>query len=210
MVRSKSLPEQLGFLDAFDREIQVRETAHLPSEIKQGIALYMNMLGQFDAAMRTVDLTAAEKIYDEAHRLAVKLNKGEPGIIAEDDSPGNVLARETAAPAGTAPLWGQTGDFVITIGTMRVRIELDGIMGIGLLMPSFSANAIDFDRPFLSHTGYRSFYGLRAAPDPGMSVVDWVTAIVTAYVHTDCKRGLVAIDDRYRKVFTTLPGPTLP
>jgi len=50
---------------------------------------------------------------------------------------------------------------------MRARIELDGIFGITgsiCFWPGFSARAVDYDRPFLSQTGYRSFLGIYADP----------------------------------------------
>ncbi|TPV98735.1 MAG: hypothetical protein USCAAHI_01823 [Beijerinckiaceae bacterium] len=31
----------------------------------------------------------------------------------------------------TLPLWGQTGELIVTVGAMRVRIELQGMFGIG-------------------------------------------------------------------------------
>lgn len=52
-------------------------------------------------------------------------------ILADDDAPGCVLARETAVQAEDVPRWGQTGIFVIEIGGMAVQIEMNGLFGIG-------------------------------------------------------------------------------
>lgn len=43
---------------------------------------------------------------------------------------------------------------------MRVRVRMDGFFGIGaeyLDYMNFSANAVEWNKPFLSETGYRSF-----------------------------------------------------
>src|SRR5690606_16264225 len=108
--------------------------------------------------------------------LALRLNDGEPGILAHEGAPGRVLTRETAAPSGTVPLWGQEGDFIITVGRMRVRIALDGLFGIAssfAFWPGFAAHAVDYDRPFISQTDYRSFLGIHAAPVPDLTPDDF-------------------------------------
>ncbi|CAN7602484.1 hypothetical protein [Pararhizobium sp. LjRoot238] len=43
-----------------------------------------------------------------------------------------MLARLTAAETGKVPLWGQTGNFVVTVRDARVRAEMDGMFGIGV------------------------------------------------------------------------------
>ena len=44
-------------------------------------------------------------------------------------------------------MWGQTGDFTIDVNGMPVRIEQEGIFGIGASMsptPGFSTRAVDY------------------------------------------------------------------
>jgi hypothetical protein len=46
---------------------------------------------------------------------------------------------------------------------MRIRIEMDGVFGVSacnLAWLGLSADAVEYDRPFLSETGYRSLLGL--------------------------------------------------
>ncbi len=103
----------------------------------------------------------------EARSLALRLNGGERGILADEDAPGCVLERESAAPPGAVPLWGQKGAFIVTVAGMRVRVALHGVFGIGSwsgFWPGFAAHAVDWDKPFLSETGYRSFLGIYAPP----------------------------------------------
>ena len=70
------------------------------------------------------------------------------------------------------PLWGQAGEFTVTVDAMRVRIEIKGMFGIGstfCLFPGFYARAVDMDRPFLSETGFRSFLGVSGDLVPGLT-----------------------------------------
>lgn len=56
----------------------------------------------------------------------------------------------------------QAGRFLIEVNIMRVRIDMDGIFGIGArFMPwmNVSANAVGWDKPFLSETGPAALWG---------------------------------------------------
>ena len=109
------------------------------------------------------------------------------------------------APALTpdaVPQWGQTGDFAIIVNGMAVRIEIDGLFGLGgtfRYWPGLAARAVDCDRPFLSKTGYRSFHGIGADPAPGLSPDEFAVNVIAAHVERELKGRLVPIDSRYRK-----------
>ena len=179
-----------------------RETAHLPATMEEGIPFFRLLIRQHHAAMLAADVDTVMRLRKEADLLAVRLNGGEPGILADDDAPGCVLARQTAAAPGAVPLWGQSGDFIVTVGTMKVRIELDGIFGIAsgfCYWPGFAAHAVEYDRPFLSETGYRSFLGIHAEPAPGLTPDAFAAKVIAAHVARECKGRLLAIAPRYRK-----------
>jgi len=183
-----------------ERELE-RETAHLPSTMAEALPFYRGLIETHHAAMLAAAGDEVLHIRDEARKLALRLNRGEPGILAGDDAPGCILERDTAAASGTVPLWGQAGDFTVTAGTMRVRIELDGMFGIGgryLLWPGFSAHAVDYGRPFLSETGYRSFIGIHAPFVPGMTPDAFAREIIAAHVARELKGRLLAIEREYR------------
>jgi hypothetical protein len=113
-----------------------------------------------------------------------------------------MLETLTAAEPGAIPLWGQTGGFTVDIRSVRVRIEMFGIFGIGacyMAWPNFSARAVDWNRPFISETGYRSFMGLNAPPEPGLTAETFATAILEAYVARSLKGRMVAIESRWHK-----------
>lgn len=100
-----------------------RETAHLPGTFAEALPFYRTLIERHHAAMIAVDVDETMRLRDEAHKLALRLNDGKPGILAHDDAPGYVLERETAVVPGAVPLWGQTGDFIIIVDAIRVRIE---------------------------------------------------------------------------------------
>lgn len=199
---------QLGF-DALLNEAEAanaalrleRETGHLPGTYGEAIPFYRNLIERHHAAMLTADVEAVMRMREEAHSLALRLNGGEPGILAHDDAQGYVLARETAAPQGSVPLWGQDGSFVVGVDRMRVQIEMDGMFGIGstaMFWPGFAARAVDLDAPFLSETGYRSFLGLAAAPSSGMTPDSFAREAIATHVRRALGGKLVLIEPQYR------------
>jgi len=179
-----------------------RETAHLPGTMEEAIPFYRLLIRQHHAAVLAADADKVTQLRREAKNLALRLNDGEPGILAHEDAPGYVLARESAAPSGTVPLWGQDGDFIITVGKMRVRIELDGLFGIAssvAFWPGFAAHAVDLDRPFISETGYRSFLGIYAEPVPDLTPDAFTAKVIAAHIERELKGRLVPIAPQYRE-----------
>lgn len=196
----KTLPAdtaQLGF-DSFLAEADTinkaaafeRTHGHLPGTMEEAIPLYRDLIDKHHAAMLAADLNTVMALREEAAKLALKLNNGGPGILAGPDAPGCMLASLTDAPDGTGPLWGQTGSFVITVDSMRVRIDMDGLFGIGAQFSpwiNFGAHAVDWDKAFLSETGYRSFTRLHSALVPGLTPDTFAAEAISDYVKTSLK-----------------------
>jgi hypothetical protein len=176
---------------ATNRERQIeREAGHLPGTLAEALPYYRELIESHHAAMLAADASETLRLREGAYMLANWLGQGDPGILADDDSPGCRLDRETRAEPGSTPMWGQRGDFCIAVGDMRVRVEMDGIFGIGMLSgfwPGFSAHAVEPDLPFLSETGYRSFLGVHADPVPGLAPQVFVREILAAYVARELK-----------------------
>lgn len=201
-------PEQLGFdtliAEADSANARQRfecEIAHLPSVFDEAVPYFRLLIRQHHAAMLEADHDRVFALRAEAHALAVKLNQGNPGILASTDAPGCMLERLMAATADVLPLWGQQAEFVINVRGMTVRIKLDGLFGIGasiMFWPGFAAHAVDLRRSFLSETGYRSFLGLTAAPVPSLLPQEFAEKVVCAYVQNELEGKLVAIQARYR------------
>ncbi len=202
-------PSQLGFdallieAETVNREaVLERRLAHLPNAMLEPVPIYRAILDKHHAAMLAGDLEAALQLREEAHDLALLLNKGEPGILAGPDAPGCMLEGLTAADDGIVPLWGQTGSFVVDVQGMSVRIDMGGIFGIGSRYcpwVNFSVHAVDWNRPFLSETGYRSFMGVQAALVPGMTPDAFATEVINAHVQKELKGRLRALSPQYRE-----------
>jgi hypothetical protein len=185
-----------------------RELAHLPGAMDEALPFFRALMERHHAAMLAGLESEAMELREEADRLATKLNGYEPGIIANDDAPGCVLERLTRAKDGTVPLWGQTGTFEITHGGMRVQIEMDGIFGVASnVFPwlGFAAHAVEWGKPFLSETGYRSFIGLRAGLQPGMTPDSFAREIIALHVARELKGKLLAIKQEYRERHEAVP-----
>lgn len=178
-----------------------RAIGHLPSSLEAALPYYRDLITRHHAATLAGDGKIASALREEAHHLALRLNHGEPGILAGPDAPGCKLADLTAAEHGTIPAWGQQGQFILEVAGIRVLIKLSGLYGLGArFMPylSFSAHALDWDRPFLSETGYRSFMGVNAALTPGLAPDVFAREVITSHVATTLKGRLVPVSHRHR------------
>lgn len=200
--------EQLGF-DALLTEAHTdnaarlfdRETAHLPDNMATAIPFYRALLDDHHTAMMAANLDHVTALRREARNLAIKLNGGASmGIIADEDAPGCVLARETAAAPGDVPIWGQEGDFTIHIHGAPVRIEMEGLFGIASSSHwlGFSTHAIDWDRPFISETGYRSFLGCVIEIAPNIAPDAFCARIIKAHISQEFDGRLVTIIEYHR------------
>lgn len=196
--------EQLGFdvllnSAAADNEQrrQDRASAHLPGTMAEAIPFLSALIDRHHAAMLAGDAATVERLREKAHQLAFKLNGYEPGILADHDAPGYVLDRLKRAREGAVPKWGQSGTFTVECRGMRVRIEMDGLFGIGashMAWLGFAAHAVEKTKPFLSDTGYRSFLGAGGGTlEPGYTPDTFAAGIIAAYVEREPKGRLVRI-----------------
>jgi hypothetical protein len=213
----RHLPQaaQLGFNSLLDEAEEAnttralaKELAHLPGNMEEALPFYRALIERHHAAMLAGSERETMEVREEADRLATKLNNYERGIIAGDDAPGCVLERLTRAKDGTVPLWGQTGSFEIMHGAMRVQIEMEGIFGVASnVFPwlGFAAHAIEWNKPFLSETGYRSFIGLRGGLQPGMTPDSFAREIIALHVARELKGKLLAIKAEYRERHEAAP-----
>lgn len=195
--------EQLGFeallttaaADNAQRK-EERACAHLPGTMPEAVPFLNALIDRHHTAMLAGDAGMVERLREEAHRLAFKLNDYEPGILADDNAPGSVLERLTRAPEGTVPRWGQSGTFMVDCPGMRVRIDMDGLFGIAWHSSwlGFAAHAVNWDAPFLSETGYRSFLGVGGPLRPGHTPETFAAAMIAAHVRVELKGKLRKIE----------------
>lgn len=208
MARHAIQPNQLGFdtllaeAEETNRRSAVeREYGHLPASMDEAVLYFKELLDRHHVAMLAADVGETMAVREKADALALRLNDGDPGILAGPDAPGCRLARLTKAPENMVPLWGQAGSFILSIDGMRVRIETDGIFGIGsgaAFWQGFSAHAVDWTKPFISETGYRSFLGVHAEPVQGMTFDAFAAEAIRHHLRAALKGRPVAIADRYR------------
>lgn len=218
--RAAADPSQLGFdllLAETGKANQAaalnRAIGHLPSSLDAALPFYRDLIARHHEAMLAGDGKAAIALREEAGHLALRLNHGEPGILAGPDAPGCKLADHTAAEPGTIPAWGQQGEFIVDIAGMRVLIKLCGLFGIGarfMSYLSFSTHAVDWDQPFLSETGYRSFMDINAALVPDLTPDAFAREVITTHVATALKGKLVPISPRYRPTEARSATPPAP
>jgi hypothetical protein len=173
-----------------------KTNAHLPAEIEEAVRFHREQIKRYHAAILVPHYEAADKIEEEAHNMAVRVNGGEPGILAGPDAPGEVLARRCQAKAGKVPMWGQKGLFNVQVGSCVVQIKMDGMFG---LRPpfGFAAYAVELDKPFISETGFRSFLSGRFPYlEPNTSTHTWATRAIEEHIGTELKGKLIKIKER--------------
>jgi hypothetical protein len=192
-------PQQLGF--GFDEMLEAERTAHIPSTMEEAVPFYRKLIERHHEAMMAGDKANIDAIRKEARDLAIKLNGGRPfGIAVRGEGAASLLADATAAPEGTMPLWGQTGNYIIDVDGMKVRIEQEGKSGLGCMSafwPGFSAHAVDYDKPFMSNTGYRSFIGIFAPPEPDVTPEDFARGAIRGHLQRDHRGKPYGIDQSY-------------
>lgn len=180
--------------------VRARETAGLPATMDEALPFFRGLIDRHHAAMLGADAASAMAIRSEAEQLATKLNGFEPGYLADPNAPGCVLDRKTRARKGKVPLWGQSGAFEIAVQGMRVWIELDGMFGISascVAWLGFTARAVEWEKPFISETGYRSFLGLGGELVPDLTPDAFARDVITQHIKVALKGKPVAIKPEY-------------
>ena len=151
-------------------ELAAQIGAGLPETEAELVDVVWDVARKYDAAIMQGDaggLVAELKRYEA---VVFKLNGNTFfGSNADETRPVRRLARATAAEPGAAPLWGQTGDFMVSAEGIRARVLFGGLAHLGMSGGChFEFHIIDLHRPFPSNTGYRSHF---TGTGSGMTVV---------------------------------------
>lgn len=152
------------------------------------INLAAGAVRDFHDSMLRGDAVAAEKFLLLRRACAVRLNNGTCfGMSAENGGMWR-LARRLAAPDGQIPLRGQKGRFLLVTENCRYIVAQDDaadFYGLGIY-------ALDYDRPFISQTGFRSML-----PKPtaglGLSTSEFAASLIAATIQSELKGRLVTI-----------------
>lgn len=112
------------------------------------------------------------------------------GCRGGPDAPGYQVERHCAAEPGKAPRWGQQGEFLVSVGGMRVLVKTRDDTYAG--MARFELHAIEGDRPFLTATGYRSaLVPIQAGTTPEQAAAAFIGGMLA-------EEGQVMIEAEYR------------
>lgn len=107
-----------------------------------------------------------------------------------------------AAPAGHVPRWGQAGEFLLEVDGMRLVV----VMKPDTLSNHCGAelNAVDFDKPFVSKTGYLHHY-MRPVHHLGLTVDQAVRAEVVELLTSEGKAVRITDEEEGGKNRTVRP-----
>lgn len=157
-----------------------------PAELEQTAAGVRQL---YHAAMLAGDVQALDDADLVYRACVVKLNGGTHFGSAEIQK---ALEAKFAAVAGQVPEWGQAGEFLLEVEGMRLVVKM---------CPDSLSNhcgaelrAVDFDKPFVSRTGYRHQY-MRPAQHLGRTVDQAVRAEVLELLAGEGKA--VSIDQEH-------------
>lgn len=168
-----------------------------PGDTAGALALYRALTVRYDAAMCAGDTERALDAKEEADKLLMHMH----GAALGSATTARQLMDGCAAQPGTVPLWGQVGEFTLTIASVPMRVNIDGMNGLGQcvsLLPHFDCRAVEKTRLFLSETGYRSFFtGITTAP--ALSLLEAVKRVLEGYVAGELKGKLKAIKPKAPK-----------
>ena len=178
-----------------------QRTAHFPAATDAAacVSFHAAIIDRYDAAMMKADTAAAVAVIDDcdlffSHVYAAY--EDQKGVCYADVK--GQLSKASRAPDGTVPKWGQEGSFTITVASVLVRVEIEHLCGLGMfgenLLPHFSIHIVDKEKPFLSHTGYRSFFCTLHDTEPGVTVADAIGRILREYVQREMKGKLERYD----------------
>lgn len=157
--------------------------ASLPDDVEAMHARAGVVRAIYNDAVIAADDTARRRAALEHDAIVFKLNGCTFfGCRGDDSKPGRVLDAMFAAEPGQVPHWGQGGEFLVEVDGVRVLVKYDceGLRSA----PGFDATAVDFDKPFISSTGYRGVY-MTVGDHLGHSLEQAVRAEISAQIETE-------------------------
>ncbi|MBW5287779.1 hypothetical protein [Burkholderia gladioli] len=143
-----------------DRDTQAAAlAATLPADRAGLLAAALGAIRTMHAAVLEADDKAADAAADRYDAVVWKLNGGTlrgSRDVANPDAAGHLVEQHCSAAPGTVPMWGQRGEFLITVSGVRAVVELGD--GFGRFRIGFAFHVVDADKPFISETGYKSHF----------------------------------------------------
>jgi hypothetical protein len=138
--------------------------AHLPDTPSALVPLYLDLLREYDAAMRDQRFSDAFALIGGAEDFVerIRLNPEYSQLCFHDVA--KLLDAAAAAPINEVPMWGQAGTFVANLSVTKIRFTMHGLLSsLSARVDTYAGRVVDFHigaveelRPFFSETGYRS------------------------------------------------------
>jgi hypothetical protein len=164
--------KSIQYVPLEERPEFIAAMAALPDDLAELEVRAERVLALYHDAMLAADVQALDDAHLVYQACLIKLNGGTAfGSATVQDA----LAAKFAAPAGQVPKWGQAGEFLLEVDGVRMVVKMD----VGNLANHCGADlhAVDYDKPFISRTGYRHQF-MRPAAHVGRTVDQAVRAEV--------------------------------
>jgi hypothetical protein len=190
MAKKKAKP-----LEREERPEFLAMLASLPDDIEAMHARAGRLRAIYNDAIIAGDEDARAAATLEHDAIVYKLNGGTFfGCRGDDTRPGRVLDAQHVAKPGQVPHWGQDGEFLVEVDGVRVLVkyECQGLRSA----PGFDATAVDFDKPFISPTGYQSVY-LTVTDHMGRTLEQAVRAEIAAQIAAEGLKSITKEDLRW-------------
>lgn len=164
-----------------DRNTKAAElAATLPADRAGLLAAALGAISAIHASVLEANEKAAEAAADRYEAVVWKLNGGTffgSYDVANQNAAGHLVEQYCSAAPGTVPMWGQRGEFLVTVSGVRAIVELRD--GFGRFRTGFSFHVVDADKPFISETGYKSHFETFKG---GRTVEQVAIAVFSAYL----------------------------
>jgi hypothetical protein len=173
--------------------------ATLPTDRAGLLAAALDAVNAMHAAVLASDEKAADAAADRYDAAVWKLNGGTfvgSRHVENPDAAGYLVERHCRAAPGAVPMWGQRGEFLITVSGVRAVVEVGD--GFGRFRIGFAFHVVDADKPFISETGYKSHFETTKG---GRTVEQVAIAVFSAHL----AEGRRMLAPEYRERFAAEP-----
>ncbi|MGV2293473.1 hypothetical protein AAHK20_32525 [Trinickia sp. YCB016] len=182
------------------RNLKAAELAAKMPDARDGLlAAALAAVCDGHAAVLDGNQKAADAAADRYDAAVWKLNGGTffgARDVANDDAAGRVVERHCSAAPGVVPMWGQWGEFLISVSGVRAVVEVQD--GFGRFRVGLAFHVVDADKAFISETGYKSHFETFKG---GQTVEQVAIAVFAAYL----AEGRRMLAPEYRERFAAKP-----
>lgn len=177
---------------------------YLPADRGELEQLARDMLELFNDAMVAGSARDIETSVLRYKAVVYRLNGDTFMGCATEEAAGGQLVKLLAAPAGVVPGWGQSGQYLLEVDDMRLRVKVDPWRMGGT--QSLNFHAVDASAKFISETGYLSQF-LHADKHVGKTFGQAVRALVEQLLQDEFRPKAIREEERAK---ITVPAWLVP